>query len=459
MQLSTQAIPGWRRLPYIIIMRRRARFPLLAAGAALLLGAALAAERLEDTIFIPLDHPAILYDGATADPVGRLAKRLSAGQLKLDYAPNGWGYLPALLKELGIPADSQVLVFSHTSIQVEHISPRTPRAIYFNDDSSVGYVQNGDALELTSLDPRQGVILYSLDPTPASRPVLARRDDCLRCHQGPVTLAVPGLLISSVHPASGRPGEEHGNAFMTDHRTPFSQRWGGWYVSGTHGAQTHLGNNLELVDPVRPGAASLKGTQNVTDLSGWFDTSRYLVPSSDLVALLVLEHQTRMTNLLIRIGWDGRIAQHDGQLATPRAQLPAQLAAEIDELVAYMLFGDEAPLREPVAGVSGFSKTFPQRGPRDKQGRSLRDFDLRTRLFRYPLSYMIYSAAFDGLPGFVRDRIYQRLYAILTGQDSSASVGGLSLKNLSTDDRRAILEIVRETKPNLPAYWTAASAK
>jgi hypothetical protein len=438
-----------------LITGPRARFSLLAAGAALLLAVvALPAERLEDTIFIPLDHPAILYAGATADPVGRLAKRLAAGQLKLDYAPNGIGYLPALLKELGISADSQALVFSHTSIQVERISPRTPRAIYFNDDSSVGYVQNGEALELTSLDPRQGVILYSLDPTRSLHPVLARRDDCLRCHQGPVTLAVPGLLISSVHPAAG-PGQEHGNAVMTDHRTPFNQRWGGWYVTGTHGAQTHFGNKRELVDPVHPGGDSPEGTQNVTDLSHWFDTSRYLVPTSDLVALLVLEHQTRMTNLLIRIGWDGRIAQHDGLLATQGVQLNA----EIDELVGYMLFGDEAPLREPVAGVSAFSKTFPQRGPRDKQGRSLRDFDLQTRLFRYPLSYMIYSAAFDGLPGFVRDRVYQRLYGILSGQDASPSVGGLSVKNLSAADRHAILEIVRETKPNLPAYWTAAGAK
>jgi hypothetical protein len=434
-------------------MRHRARLPLLAAGATLLLAvAALLAERLEDTIFIPLDHPAILYAGATTDPVGRLAKRLADGQLKLDYAPNGWGYLPALLRELGIATDSQVLVFSRTSIQVERISPRTPRAIYFNDDSSVGYVQNGEALELASLDPRQGVILYSLDPARTSRPVIARRDDCLRCHQGPVTLAVPGLLVSSVHPAAGR-GQEHGNAVMTDHRTPFSQRWGGWYVTGTHGEQTHLGNNPELADPIHPGTDSPQGTQNVTDLSRWFDTSRYLVPSSDLVALLVLEHQTRMTNLLIRIGWDGRIAQHDGLLTTQGAQLNA----EIDELVAYMLFGDEAPLRQPVAGVSTFSKTFPQRGPRDKQGRSLRDFDLQTRLFRYPLSYMIYSAAFDGLPGFVRDRVYQRLYDILSGQDASPSVGGLSLQNLSAADRRVILEIVRETKPNLPAYWAAAA--
>src|SRR5689334_14697196 len=147
-------------------MGRRVRLLLPAAGAALLVGAStwLLADRLEDTIFIPLDHPAIQYAGATSDPVGRLVKRLASDQLKLDYAPNGWGYLPALLQELGIRADSQVLVFSRTSIQVERISPRTPRAIYFNDDSSIGYVQNGEVLELTSLDPRQGVILYSLDP-------------------------------------------------------------------------------------------------------------------------------------------------------------------------------------------------------------------------------------------------------------------------------------------------------
>ena len=179
--------------------------------------------------------------------------------------PTAGAICPRCSRSLASPADSQVLVFSRTSIQAERISPRTPRAIYFNDDSSVGYVQNGEALELASLDPRQGVILYTLDPARSARPVIARRDDCLRCHQGPVTLAVPGLLISSVHPSTG--GQEHGSAVMTDHRTPFSKRWGGWYVTGTHGAQTHLGNNRELVDPVHPGADSLDGTQNVTDLS------------------------------------------------------------------------------------------------------------------------------------------------------------------------------------------------
>jgi len=240
---------------------------------------------------------------------------------------------------------------------------------------------------------------------------------------------------------------------MTDHRTAFAQRWGGWYVTGTHGAQTHLGNNENLTDPIHPGPAAREGTQNVTSLKDRFDTSKYLAPTSDIVALMVLEHQTRMTNLMTRVGWDARVAMHDGKLDAERKQLDA----EIEEMVAYMLFGDEDQLQEPVAGVSTFSKTFPQRGPRDKQGRSLRDFDLKTRLFRYPLSYMIYSAAFDGMPDLVRERAYRMLYDILTGKDTRESIANLSLANLKAQDRSAILEILRATKPKLPDYWTAGA--
>jgi hypothetical protein len=396
----------------------------------------LAQDRLEDKFYVPLDDPAIRYTQPTSDPVARLEQRLESGQAKLDYSP-AQGYLPSVLHELGINIDSQVLVFSKTSIQLPKISPRTPRALYFNDEVSVGFVQGGDVLELTSLDPKQGVILYTLDSEKTDRPQFSRRDDCLKCHQGPVTLGVPGVLISSVHPRTSGPGEGHGSAYMTDQRSPLDERWGGWYVTGTHGMQKHLGNNVNLVDPLQPGGAAGPDSQNVTSLDAYFNTSRYLAPTSDIVALLTLEHQTRMTNLMTRIGWDVRINSKD-----------PNLNSEIEEMLAYMLFTDEAPLKSPVAGVSTFTKTFRERGPRDHQGRSLRDFDLKTRLFRYPLSYMIYSPAFDGMPAEVRDRIYQRLYDILTGKDQSKAFAPLS-----ADARRAILEIVRDTKPNLPAYW------
>jgi hypothetical protein len=410
-------------------MHRRAA---LALAAALVLVTWAVAQQLEDTFYIPLDDPAIQYGQRPVDdPAARLEQRLESGQVKLEVASNGLGYLPSVLKLLGVNPDSQALVFSKTSTQVENIGPRTPRAIYFNDDVMVGFVCNSDVLELASLDPKQGVQLYVL--VKAAEPAFAPSQGCLRCHQGAVTMGIPGLVVSSVHPVS-QSRQEHGNAFMTDHRTPLSARWGGWYVTGTTGSQTHLGNNTNLVDPVRSGGPSSQPTQNLTSLTEMFDTSKYLEPTSDIVALMTLEHQVRMTNLMIRIGWDARM----GMAAD-------KLNPEIEEMLKYMLFVDEDPLKAPVKGVSTFTETFPQRGPRDPKGRSLRDFDLKRRLFRYPLSYMIYSAAFDGLPDRVRDRAYQRLYEILTGKDT-----GKTFANLSAESRGAILEILRATKPNLP---------
>ncbi len=413
-------------------MNGRAVWVVLAAAACVTWALA---QELEDTFYIPLDDPAIQYgQRPVSDPVARFEQRLESGAAKLEVASNGWGYLPSVLKQLGVNPDSQVLVFSKTSTQSEKIGPRTPRAIYFSDDVMVGFVRDSDVLEIAALDPQQGVQFYVL--VKAAEPAFAPSQGCLRCHQGAPTLGIPGLLVSSVHPVS-QSRQEHGNAFMTDHRTPLSGRWGGWYVTGTTGSQTHLGNNTNLVDPVRSGGPSAQPTQNLTSLSDMLDTSRYLAPTSDVVALMTLEHQTRMTNLMIRIGWDARM----GVAAD-------KLNPEIEEMLKYMLFADEEPLRAPVKGVSTFTETFPQRGPRDPQGRSLRDFDLKTRLFRYPLSYMIYSAAFDGLPDKVRERVYQRLYEILSGKDASKTFAALS-----PEARGAILEIVRATKPNLPDSW------
>ncbi|HLI82854.1 MAG TPA: hypothetical protein VKV17_03000 [Bryobacteraceae bacterium] len=421
---------------------RRTQALALACGAAAALGGWALADRLEDTLYIPLDHPAIQYYQQPHDAVARLEKRLESGQVKLDYAPHGWGYLPALLRELDIHIDSQVLVFSKTSIQTQHISPRTPRAIYFNDEVAVGYVQGGDVLELSAVDPKLGIVLYSLDAEQTAKPQFSRRDDCLRCHQGPITMGVPGIFVSSLHPRTEENRDVHGASFITDDRTPLKERWGGWYVTGTHGSETHLGNNVNLVDPLDPGGPGGPETQNVTNLSDYFDTSRYLAGTSDIVALLTLEHQVRMTNLITRIGWDARIAQHDGKTDDAANR---KLDAEIEDMVSYMLFAEAEPLRAPVTGVSSFSKTFPQRGPRDSKGRSLRDFDLQTRLFRYPLSYMIYSSAFDTLPDRVKDRVYLRLGQILSGKDRSEAYA-----RLTDTERRDILGILLETKKGLP---------
>jgi hypothetical protein len=166
-----------------------------------------------------------------------------------------------------------------------------------------------------------------------------------------------------------------------------------------------------------------------------------------MVALMTLEHQTRMTDLLTRLGWETRIALADGKLP----EFETRLKFLVEEVSAYMLFANEARINHPISGVSTFTKTFPERGPRDKKGRSLRDFDLQTRMFRYPLSYMIYTPAFDSLPDIARDAVCRRLYEILSGKET-----GMRYARLSAADRQTILEILKDTKSNLPPYYFTA---
>ncbi len=393
---------------------------------------------------LPLGHTAIQYlQIPPDDPVSHLSARLERGATALDFRQDGTGYLASVLRQLGVNTDSQGLVFSKTSSQAEKISPRHPRAVYFADDVAVGFVRGGEVLELAARDPRQGVSFYTLDNQSATRPVITRRDTCLRCHDGPATGGVPGMFVSSVFPsATGTP--HAGGAIVSDHRTPFRDRWGGWYVNGRHGESRHRGNAV-AGNPAEPERLETLGTQNLRSLAGRVETSGYLSPSSDIVALLTFEHQTQMTNLITRLGWEARIAQHDSGVP---AIAPA-VQSSIDALVAYMLFVDEPPLSDPVEGVSSFTRTFGERGPRDRKGRSLRDFDLRTRLFRYPLSYMVYDAAFDALPGPVLEQVYRRLFHVLA-EDVD---GGRMFATLSRADRRAIFEILRDTKSSLPAYW------
>ena len=374
---------------------------------------------------------------APSDAVARLNEKIQNGQATLEYADKGLGYLPALLKALNVNVDSQVLVFSKTSFQSSKISPKTPRAIFFNDEVSVGSVHDGEVLELAALDPKQGTNFYTLDVRKADKPRMERRDICLECHQGRSNFFVPGLMVDSVYPdADGMPLYTGGDLASTDHRSRFEDRWGGWYVTGTHGSQRHMGNAI-APNHDRPGELQQAGTQNLTSLAGKFDPAGYMSLASDIVALMALEHQTRMTNLMISVGKQARAGA-----------APAKLDASIEELVTYMLFADEARLTEPVRGVSTFTTTFPERGPRDKQGRSLRDFDLKTRLFRYPLSWMVYSEAFEAIPDAARERIYHRLHDVLTGVDQNPKFAGLA-----TADRQAALEILQDTKPNLPTWW------
>jgi hypothetical protein len=382
---------------------------------------------------------------AADDPIARLAARLKSGDVRLDAGGGTLAYLSSVLKELDVNPDSQTLVFSKTSFQSAKISPKTPRAIFFNDSVAVGSVQGGDVLEFIAHSPKDGLVFYTLDATPTPAPRFERRDAiCFNCH-GLMNGGVAGLMVNSVFPApDGMPFSTAQFFPIIDHRTPFEQRWGGWYVTGKHGKLEHRGNAV-APDSSRPMNLDMASTQNVTNLAGRFDLSRYLTGASDLVALMTLEHQTGAANLIARLNAGMRRVMSDG---TYMGAAGKKVEALADELVAYMLYADEAPLREPVQGNTTFAKSFAARGPRDSKGRSLRDFDLKTRMFRYPLSYMMYSEAFDGMPKTARDHVYKKLYDVLMGKDSRPKFA-----RLSVEDRRAILEILRETKPNLPDDW------
>ncbi len=396
--------------------------------------------------------------GKTA-PLNRfsqLLERLEAGKTQLDYEPH-FGYLRSLLGELKVPESSQVLVFSKTSLQRQRISPRTPRALYFNDDIYIGFCQQGEVLEVSAVDPQLGAVFYTIQQEPSDRPRVVRQsDNCLICHASSQTKGVPGHLVRSVFADSfGMPILAAGT-YRVDHMTPLEHRWGGWYVTGTHGAQKHLGN-LAISGGQVPNPIDNTAGMNVTDLATRLDTSAYLTGHSDLVALMVLEHQTDAHNLITQANFSTRQASHHQDALNRELNEPAdrvwestrtRIKSACEPLVEYLFFSGETQLTHPVQGTSGFAQQFVQQGPRDKHGRSLRDLDLKTRLFRFPCSYLIYSPSFNALPGEAKGYVLQRMWEIVAGEDTSKQFA-----HLTPDDRRAIREIVRDTIPNLPNFW------
>jgi hypothetical protein len=334
------------------------------------------------------------------DPVAALAYRIEQGSERLPF-DGTYGYLPSLLEALHVPVESQIAVFSKTSIQGMIIQPSNPRLLYFNDSVAVGWVHGG-FIELAAQNPGQGTAFYVLLQRPDER--ITRRLDCTKCHKSS-TLLLRSVTSNSFGVSSGETD--------VDGRTPFSRLWGGWFVTGERVPAGHGGN------------AVVENSER-HEIKPVLDPGRSLMPSSDVVALMVFAHQMHMTNLL----------------ANPD---------NVNELVDDLLFADAAPLPGKTTGNSGFAQRFAAQGPRDGKGRSLRDFDLRRRLMRYPCSYMIYSDVFDALPANVKEAVYKRMWTILSGHET-----GPRYSRLSRNDRRAVAEILRDTKPGLPDYFRGA---
>mgnify|MGYP006928165226 CR=1 FL=1 len=436
-------------------MRAPDRRRILTTATTLLTFAAIycSASRAVDEF----DKPPISYRESAGDNcVSRLQKDLDAGTQTFTY-DNNQGYLKSLLSALDVPTESQMLVFSKTSLQLRRITPRTPRAIYFTDDVYVGYCQSGDVLEISAVDPQLGTVFYTLNQEPTDRPTFDRRNDnCIVCHASSRTGSVPGHVVRSLYvDAGGQPMFSAGSRTV-DHTTPIKERWGGWYVTGTHGEQSHVGNLIVRTKRVEEPVENSEG-QNVLELKDRFNVDRYISPHSDIVALMVMEHQTMVHNCLTKANFATRQALHyektmneildygkDNRLESTNRRI----ANAGDDLIEALLLVDEAPLTSSVKGTSGYSEIFTKTGMRDSHGRSLRDFDLSHRMFRYPCSYLIHSESFDELPQPMLDYVWQQLGKILSGEDQSEKFA-----HLSVSDRRAIAEILRDTKPALPAHW------
>jgi hypothetical protein len=398
---------------------------LLIAGAVVLsstAAATLAQQRRSGAFDQSINHPAIKYLTADTDTVvDRLNAKLRDGSAKLVYDQKT-GYLKSVLTLLNVPVESQVMVYTQTSLQAQHIKMTNPRAVYFNDTVSVGYIRGAGLIEVVAQDPKMGSIFYTVREEPAQQATFGRDQQCLRCHLSWDTLGVPGLSVLTTFPRKSE--MDYANGGFVDHYKPIEERWGGWYVTGKKLPPRHMGN-YPLIIP--KGITSPPPAR--VSLEGQFDLDGYLTPYSDIVALMVLEHRAHFSNLVTRATWETKLGE------------TMRIAEAADALTDYMLFVDEAKIPGGgIEGSSGYAEQFTAQGPRDPKGRSLRELDLKTRLFKYPLSYMIYSPAFQGMPEAPKNLVMGKIERVLSGE-----INDPKYAHLTPEIRTAIREILQST--------------
>ncbi|PAZ06489.1 MAG: hypothetical protein CAK86_02370 [Opitutia bacterium AMD-G1] len=404
----------------------------------------------------PFEEPPINYSATpTNDPATAISAKFQSRAMEIRSMP-AKKRLQWLLDELGVPVESQIFVFSKTSLQRELINPETPRVLYFSDEAYIGWSPTG-AFEVAVFDAKLGATFYVFEPhATKEEPLLARSGDCLLCHSRHEH--TPSLRTRSVFPdANGEPLSGSGSSNIAP-STPLAERWGGWYVTGTKAPFEHRGNLTgKKIDDFEGPAA--QPTRNLLSLEGVVDTRRYLLKTSDVVPLLMHDHQVHVHNVLSKANQDARIALHRWPAmreilglpkdAPPQGSCVVVFDSQAAKVLDALLCRDEAAW--PAGGIQGdgvFAPAYAKTRKPDAKGRSLRDLDLRTRLFRYRCSPLIYSESFATLPKELHDIILLRLSSGLRAFPPSPSFG-----HLPDDERTAIHEILSATLPNLPAGW------
>lgn len=388
------------------------------------------------------------------DPVTLLMKRVQQGEVQIKE-PNGKPLVERLLRELGLDRDTQVLVFSRTSLQRREVSYSNPRALYFNESVYLGWMPDG-RIEIASFDPELGPIFYfqrELDDK--SSPLLERTRSCLGCHAGDATNFLPGSLGRSVYPdQSGRSLRSIDDYRRSGHHIPLHDRYGGWFVSGNHGSMRHMGN---AIASRKGGKITIDREQyaNIKKLDRFFSTDAYPAPGSDIAALLVFDHQVTMHHRLVEAAYRARQSLFDSKLDPGETDVSKlnegrsidEFIEGRDKVVDYLLFREETPIPE-VSCDPGFRRAFNANRITDSRNRSLKDLQLKGRIFENRCSYMIYSPTFEQFPPMLKGAIYERIHEILT---APGPIEGFEY--LGKAEKRRILEILHETKDDLPAGW------
>jgi hypothetical protein len=371
------------------------------------------------------------------DVFSELLKKMASGEVKLDTSEEK-SFVRSILAALDVPVSSQLLVYSATSMQSERINARNPRALYFNEDVYVGVVPGG-LVEVISIDPELGGVFHVFDyPRPGVMPRVERATKCFNCHATNATQRLPGLIAESVAPLPNGGSYESYRGKEQGHQIPLAIRFGGWHVTSAkpfgptkEGAYAQTTANGVRIVRIKPGEMS--------------DLGKHLMATSDILPNLVHEHQLGFDNRIIQAAYLGREMEVKGGALS--ASDEALLNDKARELVRYVLFADEAKL--PPGGIVGnpqFSKDFARNKKAIANGASLKDFDLKTRMFKYRCSYMIYTPQWQKMPSIVKTRIYAGMKAALSGKTRDFAY-------LPAEERLGIVAILRETLPDLPADW------
>lgn len=429
-------------------------------AAAAMLAAPSAIHAVDDFEFPPISYS----DTKPNDVITRMQSDTKTGKLKFTQKTDK-ELVKAMLKELKIPASSQTLVFSKTSLQTDAINPGQPRAIYFNEEVYFGWTMHRD-LEIMASDPKLGITFYLVrrDPKTMEMTYEQHTDECFSCHASGRTGGRPGMVVRSVlADAKGVPIFSAGS-YTTDQSSPIAERWGGWYVTGQHGELRHMGNAIAIeVDKGKGAEIDREAGANMEELEEFINPNEYLVPSSDIVALMVLEHQVGMHNRLIEGNYvvrkavfrDKEISRELGEKREGFSDTTQRIIDhQAERILNYLLFANEVELTGGgLDSNSTFVEDFQHNARISSDGRSLKDFQLLKRIFKYRCSYMIYSTAFESLPAPLKAKVFQRLGEVLTGKDTSNEYA-----YLKESERKRILNILVETLPDAPADWKKAAS-